>query len=141
MGNVTISYPVASVPIGFTGTLMMLTDADGVFATGATAYTGTLSGSNWDFTLNIPDMTYVTFAHTVSSDSSPPTILSNSVASGTLAPTGTFPITITYTDTGSAIAPATLTGRIYSWDATGATWSVTNIASSYLSITSASTST
>jgi hypothetical protein len=77
----------------------------------------------------------------LNNDTTPPTILSNSVASGTLAPTGAFPITLTYSDTGSAIAPATLTGRIYSWDATGATWSTTNIASSYLSITSASTST
>ena len=86
-------------------------------------------------------MQYVAFAKSISTDTTPPTILSNTVASGTLAPNGTFPITITYSDTGSAIAPATLTGKIYAWDATGATWSPTNIASPYLSITSSSTST
>ena len=77
----------------------------------------------------------------VPTDITPPNILSNSVASGTLAPIGTFPITVTYSDTGSAINPASFTGKIYSWDATGSTWSLTNIAPSYLSVTSSSTST
>ena len=77
----------------------------------------------------------------MSTDTTPPTILSNSVASGTLAPKGTFPITITYSDTGTAISPSSLAGKIYAWDATGATWFGTNIASTYLSIVSASTST
>jgi hypothetical protein len=141
LGSVTISYPVASVPSGFTGTLIMLVDNDGTFASSATAYTGTLSGSNWDFTLNIADMDYVTFSRFVPTDTTPPVITSNSVASGTLAPKGTFPVTITYTDTGSAIVPGSLTWRIYMWDATGATWDVVNIAPAYLTVTSASTST
>lgn len=33
LGNIKISYPIASLPVGFTGTLMMLVDSDGVFAT------------------------------------------------------------------------------------------------------------
>jgi uncharacterized delta-60 repeat protein len=77
----------------------------------------------------------------MNTDTAPPTILSNSVASGTLVPSGTFPITLSYTDTGTAINPSSLIGRIYQWNATGATWFTSNLAGSYLSITSATTST
>lgn len=86
-------------------------------------------------------MQYIAFAKMVPTDTTPPNILSNSVASGTLAPIGTFPIAVTYSDTGSAIDPSSFTGEIYVWDATGSTWLLTNIAAGYLSITSASTST
>ena len=86
-------------------------------------------------------MEYITFAKIAPTDTTPPNILTTSVASGTLSPSGTFPLTYTYSDTGSAISAASFTGRIYPWDSTGATWSGTNIANSYLSITSASTST
>lgn len=142
LATVTISYPAGTLP-AMSGSLYLLTDTDSTFASGATAYTGTYStGSNtWDFSLGLADMQYVAFAKSVPTDTTPPVILSNSVASGTLAPYGTFPITLTYADTGSSIVAGSLTGRIYAWDATGATWSSTNIASPYLTITSASTST
>ena len=122
---------------------MLLTDSDGVFASGAVVHTGIyIAGTNtWDFSLNIADMDYIAFAKTVFSDTTSPTILTASVSSGTLAPIGTFPLTYTYSDTGSAINAASFTGKIYPWDSTGATWSVIDIASSYLSVTSASTST
>lgn len=122
---------------------MILVDSDGVFATGVTAYTGTYStGTNtWDFIGNIADLEYITFAKTVPSDTTPPVFLMTSVASGTLAPIGTFPLVYTYSDTGSAISASSFSGKIYAWDASGATWSGTNIASAYLSISSASTST
>ncbi len=86
-------------------------------------------------------MQYVAFAKVVPTDTTPPNILSNSVASGTLAPIGNFPITLTYSDTGSTIDPASFTGKIYAWNATGATWFATDISPGYLSITSTSTST
>ena len=122
---------------------MMLVDGDGIFATGATAYTGTYStGTNtWDFTANISDLEYITFARAVPTDTTPPTFLTTSVASGTLAPIGTFPLTYTYSDTGSAIVPSSFSGKIYSWNATGATWNVIDLAPVYLSVTSATTST
>jgi hypothetical protein len=143
LGTVTISYPAASVATGLTVPLFLLTDTDSTFATGSTAYTGTFNtGANtWDFSLNIADMQYITFAKSVSSDSTPPNITSISIASGTLIPTSNFPLTVSYADTGSTVNPSSFTGKIYLWDATGATWSLTNIAASYLSITSASTST
>lgn len=64
MGTVTISYPALSVPGGFTGILILLTDADGVFATGTTAYTGIYNTgtTTWDFSLDIGDLQYITFA-------------------------------------------------------------------------------
>jgi hypothetical protein len=116
LGNVKVSYPVASVPAGFTGTLMMLVDSDGTFATGATAYTGTLSAGNWEFTVDIADMVYMTFAKLVPTDTIPPVISGSSIASGALIPLGNFALTYNYSDTGSAIAPATATGQIYSWN-------------------------
>lgn len=121
MGTVNISYPASSVATGFLAPLMMLVDANSIFATGATAYTGVYNtGTNmWDFSANISDLQYVTFAMNYNPDSTPPNFLSNSVASGTLAPTGTFPITVTYADTGSLIDTTSFTGKIYSWDATG----------------------
>lgn len=55
-------------------------------------------------------------------------------------PIGNFPITIGYTDTGSLINTSSFTGRIYSWDGVGA-WNTTNLAPSYMSISSVTTST
>jgi hypothetical protein len=46
----------------------------------------------------------------------PPTITGTSIASGALIPIGTFALTYNYSDTGSAIAPSTATGQIYSWN-------------------------
>jgi hypothetical protein len=113
---VKIAYPIASVPAGFTGTLMMLVDNDSTFATGATAYTGTLNAGNWEFTVDVTDMTYMTFAKVIPTDTTPPVISGSSIASGTLVPIGNFALTYNYSDTGSAIAPATATGQIYSWN-------------------------
>jgi hypothetical protein len=95
---------------------MMLVDSDGTFATGSTAYTGTLNAGNWEFTVNIADMEYMTFAKAIVTDTTPPVISGSSIASGTLIPLGNFALTYNYSDTGSAIAPATATGRIYSWN-------------------------
>lgn len=110
LGTVNISYPATSIGTGFTAPLMLLADADSTFSSGASAYTGIYStGTNtWDFSLDITDMQYIIFAKTVSTDTTPPNILSNSVASGTLAPIGTFPITLTYADTGSLINTGSL---------------------------------
>jgi hypothetical protein len=141
IGNVKVSYPASSFASGATSPMYMLVDSNSVFATGSAVYTGTLVGANWEFIANIADMAYITFAKSVPTDTTPPTILSNSIASGTLAPIGTFPITVTYADTGSTINTGSLSGAIYAWDATGATWDIINIASPYLSVTSASTST
>ena len=139
LGIVNISYPATSIAPGFIAPLMLLADINSIFTTGSTVYTGSYNtGSNtWDFSLNIADMQYITFAKLVPTDTTPPNILSNSVASGTLAPIGNFPITLTYSDTGSAIDSASFTGKIYAWNATGATWFATDISSSYLTVTSA----
>jgi hypothetical protein len=134
LGNIKISYPTISVPAGFTGTLMMLADSDGIFATGITAYTGTLVGSNWEFTVNIADMQYITFARVVPTDTVPPTIVSSSIASGSLLPIGNFSLTVAYTDTGSAIEPSSLTGQIFSWNSGALAWNTTNLAPSYMTI-------
>ena len=139
IGSVKIAYPATTVPVGFTGTLMMLVDGDGIFATGITAYTGTLNAGNWEFTVNIADMEYVTFAKTVSSDTVSPIINSISIASGALLPIGNFPLVVTYSDTGSAINAGSFTGKIYSWDATGSVWNITNLAPTYMTLSGAAT--
>jgi hypothetical protein len=138
IGNVKIAYPVASVPAGFTGTLMMLVDSDGTFATGATAYTGTLNAGNWEFTIDIADMAYMTFAKSVPTDTIPPVINSVSIASGALLPIGNFPLVVTYSDTGSAINAGSFTGKIYAWDGVSA-WGVTDLAPTYMTLSGAAT--
>lgn len=135
----TLSYPVASVPSGFTGTLLLLTDSDGLFTTGSIVYTGTLNGSNWDFSLNIADMQYITFANSVPTDTTPPTITAINIASGTLIPSSNFTLITNFSDTGSSINTSSFSGRIYAWDSTGSTWSPMNIASSYMTITGTTT--
>lgn len=129
------------MPVLFTAPLYLLTNASTIFATGTTAYTGTYNTgtSMWDFSLSIADMQYVTFAQGVSTDSTPPVINSTNIASGTLIPTSNFTLIVGYSDTGSAISPSSFTGRIYLWDSTGSTWSLTNIAPSYMSITGTTT--
>lgn len=85
----------------------MLVDTDGTFAAGATAYTGTLNGTNWEWTINMTDMGIITFAQ--AGDITPPIITGTSIASGTLIPHGNFNLTYNYTDTGAGINPATAT--------------------------------
>jgi hypothetical protein len=138
LGNVKIAYPVASVPAGFTGTLMMLVDADGTFAAGASVYTGTLNAGNWEFTVDVADTTYMTFAKSVPTDTTPPVINSVSIASGALLPIGNFPLVVTYSDTGSAINAGSFTGKIYAWDGVSA-WGVTDLAPSYMTFSGAAT--
>lgn len=75
----------------------MFVDNDGIFASGTTAYTGTLNAGNWEFIVNINDMQYITFGQP--GDLIAPTITSISLASGSLMPIGNFPLTITYNDT------------------------------------------
>jgi hypothetical protein len=136
MGNIKITYPVSSLPLGAGNPIYLLVDSDGVFATGSDVYTGTLNAGNWEFTVNISDMQYITFAQAW--DTIPPTILSISRASGSLMPIGNFPITIGYTDTGSLINTSSFTGRIYSWDWVSA-WNTTNLAWSYMSFSGTTT--
>ena len=138
IGNVKIAYPVTSVPVGFTGTLMMLVDTDSTFAGGAIVYTGILNAGNWEFTLNIADMQYMTFAKAVVTDTTPPVISSISIASGALLPIGNFPLTITYSDTGSGINTGSFTGKIYAWDGVSA-WGVTDLAPTYMTLSGAAT--
>mgnify|MGYP000897611575 CR=1 FL=1 len=116
----------------------MFVDDDGVFATSATAYTGTLNTGNWEFTVNISDMQYITFGQP--GDLIAPTIASVSLASGSLLPIGNFPLTIGYSDTGSLINTASFTGKIYSWDGVSA-WNTTNLAPSYMNISGTPNST
>ena len=122
---------------------MLLTDSDGVFASGAVVYTGVyIAGTNtWDFSLNIADMDYIAFAKTVFSDTTPPTILTASVSSGTLIPIGNFSYQFSYADTGSAINTSSVTMNIYSWNTGSSTWNSTNLAPTYMSTTSISSST
>jgi hypothetical protein len=136
IGNVKITYPASFLPLGAGNPIYLMMDSDGIFATGSTVYTGTLSAGNWEFTVNIDDMQYITFAQ--AGDTVPPIINSISRASGSLMPIGNFPIIIGYSDTGSLINPASFTGRIYSWDGIGA-WNITNLAPTYMSLTGAPT--
>lgn len=88
LGTVNISYPASALPGGFVAPLILLTDANSIFATGTVSYTGTYStGSNtWDFSLNIADLEYMSFAKIVSTDTTPPIISNPNIASGTLIP-------------------------------------------------------
>ena len=137
--NVKIAYPATSLPSGAGNPIYMFVDNDGIFASGTSIYTGTLNAGNWEFTVNIGDLQYVTFGQV--GDIVPPTILTNSKSSGALLPIGNFTIVNTYSDTGSLINPLSYTGRLYSWNTTGATWNTTNIAPSYMSITGATSTT
>jgi hypothetical protein len=136
LGTVTVSHPAASLPAGFSGTLMLFVDSDGVFASGATSVTGTYNTGalRWDFSLDIADGEYITFGTSPSSDITPPTLLTNSLQSGALLPIGNFLLTLTYADTGSLINTGSFTGAIYSWNTGSLSWNTTNLAPTYMSI-------
>ena len=74
-----VSYPVSSLPAGAGSPIYMLVDSDGTFAAGATAYTGTLVGANWEWTINMTDMSILTFAQ--KGDITAPLFLTNSISS------------------------------------------------------------
>jgi hypothetical protein len=118
-----------------------MVDTDGTFATGASIYTGTLNGANWDFSLNINHLEYISFAKVVPTDTTAPIITSNNIASGTLIPKGTFSYTASYTDTGSSINTGSVSVQIYSWNTGTLAWNTTNLASTYSTPTSITSST
>ena len=138
IGNVKISYPASSLPVGALSPIYMFVDNNSIFATGSSVYMGTLVSGNWEFTANISDMQYITFGQSAG-DTVAPVISSISHASGSLMPIGNFPLVVTYSDTGSSINTASFTGRIYSWDATGSVWNTTNLAPSYMTLSGAAT--
>lgn len=108
IGNIKIAYPAPSLPIGAGNPIYMFVDNDGIFASGAVVYTGTLNAGNWEFTVNISDMQYITSGQP--GDLIAPNISSVSLASGSLMPIGNFSITIGYNDTGSLINTTSFTG-------------------------------
>ena len=57
----------------------MLVDTNGVFSAGAVAHTGTLVGPNWEWTLNMTDMSVITFAK--KGDVTAPNFTSSSLSS------------------------------------------------------------
>lgn len=64
-------------------------------------------------------------------DTVPPMITSENAASGTLAPSGNFTYQFSYTDTGSSINTSSVKLAIYSWNTGSLTWNTTNLAPSY----------
>lgn len=94
-----------------------------------TSIAGSLVGSNWEFSLNVSDASYITFGRLA--DTVPPSITSNSLASGSLMPNGNFSMNIAYSDTGT-INTSSLVYTLYAWDAGTSTWASTNLASTYL---------
>ncbi|MBX9809669.1 hypothetical protein K2X92_04755 [Candidatus Gracilibacteria bacterium] len=138
IGNVKISYPNTSFPLGTTGPIYLFTSSDDIFATGLNVYTGTLNVGNWEFIVNVNDMEYITFGK--NGDIVAPNITSITHASGTLLPIGNFPLIVSYSDTGSSIVAGSFTGKIYSWNGVNA-WNTTNLAPSYMSVNGAATTT
>lgn len=122
---------------------MLLTNTNTTFVTGSTAYTGTYStGTNtWDFSLNISNLQYITFAKVINLDTTPPVISNPNIASGTLIPTGTFSYGFSYADTGSVINTGSVDLGIYSWNTGSSTWNVADLAGTYATLTSATSST
>ena len=74
----------------------------------------------------------------LSTDTTPPQILSISLASGALLPIGNFIVTTTYTDTWAGIDTGSIVITLEKWN--GTTWWL-NIAPTYLSASGATTST
>ena len=101
--------------------------------------TGSLILSNWEYLVNPSDGDVISFGQI--GDIIPPVISSISIASGSLLPVGNFSLTIGYSDTGSSISTASLTGQIYSWDATGSVWNTINLAPSYMTLSGVTTTT
>lgn len=66
-------------------------------------------------------------------DTTPPYITSENAGSGTIVPKGTFTYTIGYTDTGSSVNPAGVALRIYSWNSGSQIWNSTDLAPTYTS--------
>lgn len=137
VGNVKIQYPVSALPIGAGSPLYLFTDTDGTFATGSTIYTGSLVGSNWEWTINPTDMLYITFGQ--GGDTTPPTIASATIASGTLIPHGNFTLSYAYSDVGTGISPSTATGRIYAWNSGTSSYNATPL-SGYMTLSSSNSS-
>jgi Domain of unknown function DUF11 len=80
-------------------------------------YTATNSGgADSNITNNSASVTMQVAVAPAPIDTTPPTITSVSLASGSLLPTGTFPVVYTYTDTGAGINSVTTTGALYSWN-------------------------
>ena len=63
-----------------------------------------------------------------------PNITSISLLSWSLLPIGNFPISVSYSDTGTNINTSSFSKKIYSWNTGSLSWSTTDIAPTYTSI-------
>ena len=86
-------------------------------------------------------MQYITFARTIPTDTTPPIITAENVASGSITPSGNFPYSFSYADTGSSINTGSVSLRIFSWNTGTLNWNATNLAPTYAITGSISSST
>jgi hypothetical protein len=117
VGTVKLTYASWSLPSGFTGTLVLVRDNDGVFSSGQVAWsTGTLSWTNWEFATWIEDSEYITFMELGSYDAVDDTI--------SLTEDLTWSLSILSNDTWSSISISRITtlptnGNLYLSGTTG----------------------
>ncbi len=137
LGIVKISYPNSAISGVFVSPRLVIS-SDGTFSGGTTTtVTGSLVLGNWEYLVNLSDGGVISFGQI--GDIVPPVFSSFSIASGALLPVGNATLTIGYSDTGSAVNPASFSGKLYSWDATGSLWNTTNLAPTYMTISGATT--
>ena len=137
LGIVKISYPSSAIS-GLFDSPRLIISSDGTFSGGTTTtITGSLVLGNWEYLVNISDGDVISFGQI--GDIVPPVFSSFSIASGTLLPVGNTTLTVGYSDTGSTINPASFSGKLYSWDATGSLWNTTNLAPAYMTISGTTT--
>jgi len=95
VGTVTITFDVTGIVLPTGESFRVFVDADGDFSSGATEYTGTLSGSTFTVTgVNIADDDYITLGRTFTASSAP---IALSYTPNTLTPT--------YGTSGSSVTP------------------------------------
>ena len=117
VGNVTVRYPANMVPTGLSGSLLLIqsTTSPTFPITSSHVVTGNLVNGYWEFSVNLADGDYITFAQGSVSDAVPPQ-LSVDFLSGAIEPIGNFSKNISYSDTGSQVNTATLSGSIQKWN-------------------------
>ena len=117
VGNVTVRYPANMVPTGLSGSLLLIqsTTSSNFPITSSHVVAGNLVNGYWEFSVNLADGDYITFAQGSVSDAVPPQ-LSVDFLSGAIEPIGNFSKNISYSDTGSMINVNSLTGTVLRWN-------------------------
>jgi Concanavalin A-like lectin/glucanases superfamily len=109
VGLVTVSVETTDIPPGWVDKIILMTDTDGDFTSGAVFNPMTDNSGTWEVQINLVDTSFFTFGYIVPTPSVTPTITDTYTRTPTISPTSTESATLTPSPTISLTATESVT--------------------------------